>query len=149
MSEHNSNNEEGDELENEPLDVVSGVSVSQGVLTTPLGSWPISKISEVKIHARPDWLTLVFALVAGFVAKLLFVWTYNVDPKSFRPDLVFILAWLCVVGNGRVVVKIRTEGNESVIWEEKWILFGKIHSDKGSASRVHELISRALSTKVS
>ena len=75
MTQHSSNNEEEDEedeleLENELL---YGVSVNQGVLRTPLGSWPISKISGVRRHTRPVWLTMVFAFGAGFVVTQLWV----------------------------------------------------------------------------
>ena len=70
VEEEEEDEEDELELENELL---YGVSVNQGVLRTPLGSWPISKISGVRRHTRPVWLTMVFAFGAGFVVTQLWV----------------------------------------------------------------------------
>jgi len=145
MPESSSINEEGNDLGNKLPD---GVSVNQGVLTTPFGLWPISKISEVKCHVRPFWLTMVFALTAGFVVTQLWVLAHSLDPKSLMANAIFTLTMLFVMGSGKVEIKVRTDGILTTVWKETWTLFGKIHNDKGSAGRVHELISKALSTKV-
>jgi hypothetical protein len=146
MSEHSSNNEEGEELENE---LPSGVSISQGVLTTPFGSWPISKISEVTIHVRPFWLTMIIAGAAGAVMTQLFVLAYHVDPKSFRASLIYILTMACVVGAGKIVVKVRSEGIQTTVWKETYLFFGYLHAEKGSADILHNLIKEALQKKSS
>jgi hypothetical protein len=146
MSQNSSTNKDENDLGNKLPD---GVSVNQGVLTTPLGSWPISKISEVKCHVRPVWLTMFFAVAAGFVVTQLFVLAHSLDPKSLRANAIFTLTMLCVMGSGKVEIKVRTDGAVTTVWKESWAIFGKIHNDKGSAGRVHELISKALSTKVS